>query len=223
MVQRTPHLADVSDRQREHLLQNLAEFAEWGGRPWVSLCRHAFSTLGSLEHKSVLEIGFRFGKMTSFCALLGAQVTALETDASVIPLAQEQVNRSGVSSRVSLLHYDGDLSHCASLKGRQFDVIFSKSVLVLMGKALPQYLHNLEDLLRPGGRCIFLENAYGGKVFALMRSLLRHAHASHVDYFTESHLKVVATIFEIQEVKKSHFPPIYLIVGGKKQGITSLQ
>jgi SAM-dependent methyltransferase len=208
--------ANPSRDRQQHLLEHISEFTEWGGKTWAALCRRGFYSIGSLENKKVLEIGFRFGKMTSFCALLGAQVTALETDASVIPKAQAVINGHGVSSKVSLCHYDGNLSHCESLNGKQFDVIFSKSVLVLMGAALPKYLVELDSLLSPGGSCLFLENGYGGKVPALLRSIFRRGHASRVDYFTDDHVKMVASVFRIQEVKKSYFPPIFLIVGRKK-------
>src|SRR5215813_6643972 len=129
---------DESGRSPEaDLLRDISTYTEWGGHSWAHLSRYALSKLGTLQNKRVLEIGFRFGKMTSLFALLGAKVTALETDASAISTAHAQVIASGVSSRVSLLHYDGDLSHCTALKGEQFDVVFSKSVLVLIGDSLP--------------------------------------------------------------------------------------
>ena len=201
----------------EYLRKNVAEFTEWGGEAWARLTKYALVRLGALENKRVLEIGCRFGKMTCLFALLGAEVTALETDASAIPMAQEAVNHWGVSARVSLLHYDGDLSHCSGLKGKQFDIIFSKSVLVLLCDALPRFLHGLNELLVPGGHCVFIENAYGGRIFALIRCLrYRQLRLRGVEYFTRFHLQMISAIFEIQELKKSYFPPIYLIIGCKK-------
>ena len=202
---------------REDLLQNISKFTDWGGQSWAHLTRYALSKVGSLESKQVLEIGSRFGKMSGLFALLGAQVTALETDASAIPLAQKLADDWGVSSRISYLHYDGDLSHCAALKGRQFDIIFSKSVLVLLCDGLPRFLQGLNELLASDGRYIFLENAYGGKIFHLIRCLrYRRWHLPGIEYFTRFHLQSISQILAIEEVKRSYFPPIYLIVGRKR-------
>ena len=193
---------------REDLLQNISKFTDWGGQSWTHLTRHALSKVGSLESKQILEIGSRFGKMSGLFALLGAQVTALETDASAIPLAQKLADDWGVSSRISFLHYDGDLSHCAALKGRQFDIIFSKSVLVLLCDGLPRFLQGLNELLVSDGRYIFLENAYGGKIFGLMRCLrYRQWHIRGIEYFTRFHLQLVSQILGIEEVKKVVSPP----------------
>lgn len=203
--------------RQEVLLRHISDFTDWGGRAWASLCRDAFTRLGTLENKRVLEIGFRFGKMTSLFALMGAHVTGLETDSSVISRAQEEVDRHGVGSRVSLVHYDGQLSHCDAVSGRQFDVVFSKSVLVLLGNELRRYLQSVEGLLAEDGRCVFVENGYGGRVFALMRALRRHQQRDGVDYFTQSQLDVIAEVFTITRIRRSYFPPIYLVMAAKKR------
>jgi len=209
---------DAQHHSREHLLQNISHFTEWGGRSWADLTRYAVLKAGTLENKCVLEIGSRYGKMTSLFALLGAEVTGLETDGSVIPKAQETAADLGVSSKVSFLHYDGDLHNCSALKGRHFDLIFSKSVLVLMRGGLPKYLEGLDALLAPRGRCIFLENAYGGSFFAVIRYLRRpHWRPFEREYFRSSHLQMISRVFKIEELKKTYFPPIYLIIALKKE------
>jgi SAM-dependent methyltransferase len=118
---------------------------------------------------------------------------------------------------VSLVHYDGDLSHCALLSSQQFDLIFSKSVLVLLGDALPRFLQELNNVLDPGGRVIFIENANGGKTFAFVR-WLRSTWWKHTKfhYFDAAQLEQISVVFQVDEVKKSFFPPIYLVMGRKK-------
>ena len=209
-------------RDAKDCLQHIDHFTEWGGHSWAYLTQYALSKVETLQNKRVLEIGFRFGKMTSLFALLGAEVTGLETDASVIPKAQQEAATWGVSSRVSFFHYDGDLSHCSVLKGKTFDIIFSKSVLVLLCDGLPRYLHALDELLAVQGRYIFLENAYGGRIFALIRYIREKElrHPVNREYFTRFHLRAISDVFGIQEVKKSYLPPIYLIMGCKKDRLT---
>src|SRR5215831_8759148 len=141
---------------QEYLLEHIAEFTEWGGHSWAQLTRYALGSLRSLRNKRVLEIGFRSGKMSSLFALMGANVTALDVNAAVIPEAEKTAAHWGVGPRVSFAHYDGKLSHCSAVHNKQFDLIFSKSVLVLLGELLPSYLRDLDDLLAFGGQCVFL-------------------------------------------------------------------
>ena len=85
---------------------------------------------------------------------------------------------------------------------------------MLLRGALPRYLHALDELLAPEGRYVFLENANGGIIFALIRCLrYRQLRPSGIEYFTPLHLRLISEVFGIREVKKSYFPPIYLIMG----------
>ena len=79
------------------------------------------------------------------------------------------------------------------------------------------FLQGLNELLASDGRYIFLENAYGGKIFGLSRCLrYRQWHLPGIEYFTRFHLQLISQILAIEEVKRSYLPPIYLIVGRKR-------
>ncbi len=152
----------------ENVLTNLSYFVEWGGHSWEKLCRYAIQNLGDLQGKTVLEVGPRFGKMSACFALLGAEVVGVETDETALKRAEEEVKRWGVHTHVSFLHYDGDLGHCAELSQSRFDFIFTKSVLVLLGSDLFDCLQKLDPMLKPNGKCIFLENRHGGAIFSFL-------------------------------------------------------
>lgn len=210
--QNFPHECDM-----QKALANLDYFTEWGGRGWKNLCRHAIHHLGNLQGKTVLEIGPRFGKMSTLFALLGARVVGVETNANALPVAENEVKRWNVHERVSFFHYNGDLDSCPAIGKMEFDIIFTKSVLVLLGNQFAEFLKKLDGRLKPGGQCVFLENRYGGTFFSFLR-MVRPASRSHfkrVDYLTPLHLKIIGQVFPILEIKKTFFPPIYLIIAKK--------
>jgi len=147
----------------------LATLQSGGGRSWEYLLRYAIQNLSDLHGKTVLEVGPRFGKMSSCFALLGAQVVGIETNAASLKQAEEEVKQWDIDSSVSFFHYDGNLDHCNALNQLEFDLIFTKSVLVLLGSNLSEYLQKLDKYLKPRGTCVFLENRHGGPVISFLR------------------------------------------------------
>ena len=202
---------------RPEILDNLANFTEWGGRPWQFLCRTALDRIGDLNGKTVLEIGPRFGRMSACFALLGAQVVGVDTDAAALQLARLETDKWGVSSRVTFVHYDGDFDHSSLSVLPQFDVVFSKSVLVKLGSSLPSRLRQLHGRLRDDGRCVFIENRRGHRLFSLVRRVWPSSrrHYASVSYFDDSHISLIDDIFRVKEVIHTSIPPVCLIVADK--------
>jgi len=203
---------------RTDVLAKLDYFMEWGGRSWRDLCRYALSQVGNLQGKEVLEIGPRFGKLSVMFALLGAKVVGLETSPKYLKVAEQEIRKWEVQQNVELLTYNGDLDSCTTIQGRKFDIIFTKSVLVLLGDNFSEYLKKLETKLSPRGQCVFLENRKGNPIFLLLRMMRPSSrkHYKHVSYLTDSHLKIIDEIYSITEVRKTIFPPIYLILAKKR-------
>jgi SAM-dependent methyltransferase len=196
---------------------NLDYFAEWGGHSWANLCRQGLLALGDLHGKTVLEIGPRFGKMSSCLALLGAKVVGVEIDGAALRRADEETRKWGVTSDVSFVTYDGNLDRCHALDRLVFDVVFVKSVLVLLGESLPDYLQQINRKLKPDGKCVFIENGHGGPLFSLLREI-RPTSRGHrgATYMRRSHLSMMNEVFNVADVKRTWCPPIYLIVAEKK-------
>jgi len=209
-------LVTTSERQ----IPSLDYFVEWGGGRWEHFCRYALQDLGPLRGRRILEIGPRFGRLSSYFALLGAQVVGIDIDAVALMQAEREAARWGVQDRVSFVHYDGRLDRCEALSGAEFDVVFTKSVLVSLGCGLEEYLRQIDRKLGPSGRCVFIENRSGGALFSLARRVLptQRGYYRWVTYLTDSHLKSIGEVFHITEVKKSLLPPIYLILARKTAG-----
>jgi len=207
----------VIDMEKDEVLANLNYFTQWGGRAWAHLCRHAIQYLDDLHGKTLLEIGPHYGRMSVCFALLGAKVIGIETSAADLKEAEAEARRWGVEANVSFVHYDGDLDHCQALNELEFDVIFTKSVLVLFGDSLFGYLQKLDRKLKTSGRCVFLENRYGGMICSALRkgqAILR-GEKPHTS-LAPAQIRLINQVFHILMVKRTMIPPIYLIMAQKK-------
>jgi SAM-dependent methyltransferase len=204
---------------KTEVIANLPYFIEWGGRKWENYFRGAIGGLENLEGKLVLEIGPRSGKISVFFALLGARVIGVETDRSTIKLALAEAQKWGVQDRVSFFHYNGNLQDCRDLDGLEFDIIFTKSVLVSMRENLNYYLNKMAERLKPGGNCIFLENRHGGPVFYAVRIVQSVIRGDYAPYpaLRPQHIKLINQVFHVTAMKKSLIPPVYLVLAEKRQ------
>ena len=196
------------------LPENLRHFTEWGGGGWVRLTDLALDQfLGrKLEGLRVLEIGSRSGGMSCLFGLLGADVLGVDVNPRWMPLARNQARRWNVHERVSFLCYNGNLD---VLPERAFDVVFTKSVLVGI-PGLSPFLEKLARRLTTDGKFVFLENGLGSPFLQLVRHL-RHGTAYHrrARYFSNREIDLVRRYFDIEIIRKTLFPPIYLICGRK--------
>lgn len=198
-----------------HPLHRLDYFIEWGGRTWQTLMKYAFSNfLGTdLQGQQVLDIGTRYGKMASLFALLGAKVIGVDLSKECLSVAVREANKWSVRNRLVFVVGRGDLS---LFKDNSFDVIFSKSVLVVVPN-LPQFLDEVSTKLKPGGKVVFLENAKGPRWLHLLRGI-RHGKWDYTKarYFTSSEIEVVSAFFDNVVIERRMFPPVVLMLGYKR-------
>jgi len=198
-----------------HPLQHLDYFIEWGGKTWEYLLHHAFNQFldVNLEGKQVLDIGTRYGKMACLFSLLGAKVIGFDLSKKCLAVARQEAVKCNVGERVVFVQSNGDLS---AFKDNSFDVVFSKSVLVVVAD-LVSFLEEVRAKLKPGGKILFLENAKGAWWMHLLQAF-RHGKWDYTKacYFTPREIGVVSEIFEVTTVKRCVFPPVVLILGHKR-------
>ncbi|RPH74570.1 class I SAM-dependent methyltransferase [bacterium] len=200
------------------MVNELKYFCEWGKPAWRRLCAIAITDFAGvdLRGKRLLEIGFRSGRMSCLFALLGAQVTAIDINGDFLAEAKLEASKWKVTDRIEFMIYNGDL---AFLQDEAFDIVFTKSVLVLVPH-LESYLFEINRKLKPDGKVIFIENARGDFLYHFLRRfrpVFRRYPQSH--FFTTSDLGLFAKAFCLNQVKKIRLPPIYLITGYKSPRI----
>jgi SAM-dependent methyltransferase len=175
-----------------------------------------FLGLDAIRGKRLLEIGAADGKMSTLFATLGARVTGVDVDGRKLADARDEAQRFGVEDAVDFIKYDGHLDIFAS---GTFDVVFTKSVLVLMSD-LRSSLLQISRVLRNDGQIVFVENAYGNVLLHGLRLLWHRRWDYHgtINVFTGRELDEVASVFRIEGIKGPSIPPVYLITGHKRQG-----
>lgn len=198
-----------------HPLQHLDYFMEWGGKAWRRLMDYAFHDFigKDLHDQQVLEIGTRYGKMACLFALLGAKVVGLDVNKESLVIAREEATKLNVADRTSFVLSRGDL---ASISADTFDVVFSKSVLVLVPD-LVRFLEEVKEKLKPGGKVVFLENAKGPWWVHLLRTFRHGGKWDHTKarYFTAHEIEIVSEAFDEFVVRSCAFPPVILMMGRK--------
>ena len=100
--------------------------------------------LGVRPGDRILEIGTGSGYQTAILGWLGAEVTSLERQAELIPLAQARLDRLGLGAAVTIREADGSLGDPT---GAPWDGI-------LVTAAAPGIPHALREQLREGGRLV---------------------------------------------------------------------
>jgi len=208
----------LSTRRRSEAnpLVQLPYFVEWGGRGWQTLLADALQTYvgTNLEGRRVLDIGTRYGRMACLFALLGADVVGIDVHESPLRVAQSEARRWAVEGRVEFVKYGGDLD---IFTGHSFDLVFTKSVLVLIHDLAP-FLAQISSKLRSDGKVVFLENAKGNAVVhGLRRFRHRRWNYTRAHYFTDGQIAQIGSVFDIDKMRKTVWPPVYLVCGHKRQ------
>ena len=112
---------------------------------------HACSAIGLSQGESVLEAGAGMGRFTRLFAARGNAVTAVELSPA---LAEDcrQVLADWPAAKV----LTADLLDAPRLLGQQFDVVAGFFMLHHL-TCLDGHFAAIQALLRPGGRCVFIE------------------------------------------------------------------
>ena len=189
----------------------LTPFVEWGGRAWADQVQRGLDWLGDVNGLRILEIGTRYGGMATLLALRGARVTAFDITSEAFEVARETSDRHGVGARVSYEVYSGDPRDLPT----GYDVVFSKSTLVLMPD-LDAAVEGISASLVGGGRLLAVENARGALPIHVARMVRRRSLRPHgASYFTGASLRSVQKRFNIELERWTRTPPTVLL-GAKR-------
>jgi len=128
---------------------------------------YAFHLLGDVRGKVLVDLGCGSGENTILLTARGAQVLAIDISASLVALAKRRMEINGVTEGVSFF------------VGSAYDLPFAdESVDVVFGAAILHHLdlqlttREVQRVLRPGGRAIFLEPVRNSKVVRFIRRLI---------------------------------------------------
>jgi 2-polyprenyl-3-methyl-5-hydroxy-6-metoxy-1,4-benzoquinol methylase len=120
--------------------------------------------LGSVKGCRVLDYGCGQGEESTYLALMGAHVTAIDISPVGIELTKERAKLNGVGDRVNAMLMRCDPTEFPS---ESFDVVHGFGILHHIGLQIG--LMEIKRLLKPGGRGLFFEHMGNSKTIERLR------------------------------------------------------
>jgi ubiquinone/menaquinone biosynthesis C-methylase UbiE len=161
---------------------------------------HLIEKLGELRGKRVLDIGCGQGDTTTFLALRGAEVWALDVADRMVEFTRQLAAHHGVADRVRAetgrvedMKYPSDF----------FDLVFADGVLhhLDLSSAVP----NLVRVMKPGGRGFFLEPQRGSVFIEIYRLFARDLRTADERPLNQHDLDYFAGQFRRFDHHEYHF------------------
>lgn len=166
-------MSDDAATSQQLTLEWAAEWRPWLWRPALERTLAAVTDWSALR---VCELGPRSGRLATYLAQQGAHVTGFDLEDVDLGPARALVEAHGLSDRVEMRQYDGDTSTI----GETFDVVITKSVLVMMPP--DTVVHSIRRLVRDGGIYLGVENRMLPPLVNRLRVYSRHGlSAAHVE------------------------------------------
>jgi ubiquinone/menaquinone biosynthesis C-methylase UbiE len=153
----------------------------------------AFSLVGSLAEKTVLELGCGPGQIAVMLAKKGALVHATDINPDKLEETEKLARDFGVADRVSVKKMNIEN---LSYQDSSFDLIFSRSILMYVNPTLvTQECHRV---LKNGGKAIFLENLRWHPLLFLYRKTLS-PYAKGSRYLSPRNFGKISSLFRKAE------------------------
>ncbi len=149
---------------------DLRECIEWRPWLWTRPVEWVLEDRSRFQGKRVLDLGCRYGRMSCYFASLGAVVDGVDIAEESLQKARQLAGDLGLAEKINFWRYSGDVQE---LPQGKYDFIFTKSVLVVMGK-LESSLQGIARALKPDGEYLAVENLQGGAALRLLRAKIVH-------------------------------------------------
>jgi SAM-dependent methyltransferase len=124
----------------------------------------AFSLLGDVRGQRVLDFGCGSGANSLVLRTRGADVTALDISPHLLQVTEKRLLAHGFSSGVEFVLASG---HEMPLPDHSIDIVFGAAILHHLD--LSKAASEIERILRPGGRAVFIEPVRDPKFYVAIR------------------------------------------------------
>lgn len=120
--------------------------------------------LGDVAGRDLLHLQCNAGQDSLSLAQLGARVTGVDISDEAIAFAQQLSRDSGVAARFERADLYAWFER-AQAQGRQFDLVFASYGTICWLSDLDGWARGIAQVLRPGGRFVFVEYHPAGLIF----------------------------------------------------------
>jgi len=156
--------------------------------------QYAYSRLGTLKGKLLLEIGPGRGEDAIFFAKGGAKVLAIDISERSLRLTKSLAEKEGVREKVMVLKMKGEK---LGLKERKIDLIFARTTLMHLNRGL--FLSEANRVLKNGGRIVFVEPLRFNPFVSLYRATFSLGRLSSPQYLSLKEIRARFKEFSHQE------------------------
>lgn len=161
---------DQQAAERQQRFRDLAALRftdEWylNHEPWI---RPAFSLLGDLRGRHILDYGCGHGMASVVMARRGAKVKGIDLSAVYIA----EANRRALANDVAI-HFSAANAEALPFADAQFDLVWGNAILHHLD--LPTACAELKRVLKPGGKAVFCEPWGGNLLIEFARRYLPYA------------------------------------------------
>lgn len=138
---------------------------------WLTLCglygqyQHATRLLGNMQGKQLLDCGCGKGHTSVMLAKHGAVVSAFDISEPDLAIAQRLAGANGVEVKLRTLVFEQ-----LDYPDASFDLAFGACVLHHVN--IPRAMQELQRVLKPGARAVFVENSARNPLLMLARKRL---------------------------------------------------
>jgi len=124
-----------------------------------------FAAIGDVQGKEVLDLGCGNGKISVYLARAGATVTAIDLSPISVQNTKLLAEYNQVGARVSTVVLD---SLDVRTLHKHFDLVIGKDILHHI-EPFDAFVDALYDVLKPGGRGLFIENSARNPILMFFR------------------------------------------------------
>jgi ubiquinone/menaquinone biosynthesis C-methylase UbiE len=167
---------------------------------------YAYSLLGDITGKRVVDLGAGSGANTALLSGRGAHVWGIDISGDLLRLAQRRLAASGHPGDALFVACSG---HDMPFADNSIDVVFG--IAVLHHLDLDLVSHEVVRILRPGGRAIFQEPVRNSAMIRFVRSLIPHGRPDISPYerpLTNADLEQFAANFSTCSVRAFGLPHV---------------
>lgn len=151
--------------------------------------------LGDLNGSKLLDIGCGLGESSTFFALRGADVTAIDISPEMLDLAEMVARRHGTTI-TKVIASATDLS---SFEANSFDVVYGANMLHHVD--IEMCLHEVYRVLRPGGIALFWDPVLYNPAIKIYRRMAAGVRTPDEHPLTRSDLNLMKGVFANHKVR----------------------
>ena len=162
---------------------------------------YAFSLIGDVVGKRVLDLGCGSGEKTALLCQRGARVVGIDVSSELVVLAEQRLRQAGLAGELKV-----GSAYALEIAAEFVDVIFCASVLHHLN--ISAAVSEMRRVLKPGGAIVLKEPIRFSESYAWLRNLLppRRDVSKYEHPLTRAEFSQATQAFKCDELRYFRLP-----------------